>query len=177
MPLTMSPRHRSINRSKGFTLIEVMVAALVLAIGILGLASSMLAGLKSDKSAYYRSQAAAIATDMAERMRANRDNIANYEDFTTERDIVGANNCLKATNGCTGVQLVSQDFREMQSHFVNVNELSNFSPKLPNGVGTIGTDDDGRYVITVSWSEDDWDGDDLSNRVDTEKSVTLTLDF
>ena len=40
-----------------------------------------------------------------------------------------------------------------------------------------GTDDDGRYVITVSWSEDDWDGDDLSNRVDTEKSVTLTLDF
>lgn len=177
MPIKMSPLNRSINRSKGFTLIEVMVAALVLAIGILGLATSMLAGLKSDKSAYYRSQAAAIATDMAERMRANRDSIASYEGFTTDSQIVGANNCLKATNGCTGAQLVTQDFREMQSHFLNVNELGTFSPKLPNGVATIDTDADGRYVITVSWAEDDWDGDDLSNRIDTEKSVTLTLDF
>ena len=172
----MSVTMKIMRANAGFTLIEVMVAALVLAIGILGLATSMLTGLKSDKSAYYRSQAAAIATDMAERMRLNRSIIDDYAGFSTESDIVAANSCLTATSGCSETQIRNQDFRDWQSNFVNVNDLTTFSPKLPNGVGTI-AEVGGRYVITVSWAEDDWDGNDLSARVNTEKSVTLTLDF
>lgn len=76
------------NRGRGFSLIEVLVAVLVLAIGLLGLAGLQLTGLKSNHSAYVRSQAALLAYDITERMRANRaaalvgdyDNCAAYDD-------------------------------------------------------------------------------------------------
>jgi len=45
------------NRSGGFTLIEVLIAALVLAVGLLGLAGLQAASIKNNLSAYKRSQA------------------------------------------------------------------------------------------------------------------------
>lgn len=60
-------------RTAGFTLIEVLVAVLVLSIGLLGLAGLQTASLRNNNSAYMRSQAAILAYDMADRMRSNRD--------------------------------------------------------------------------------------------------------
>lgn len=57
---------------KGFTLIEIMVAVVILAIGLLGLAGLQATSLRFNNSAYYRSQATNLAYDMADRMRANR---------------------------------------------------------------------------------------------------------
>lgn len=57
---------------RGFTLIEVMVAILVLSIGLLGLAGLMAASLKNSHSAYLRTQATWFAYDALDRMRANR---------------------------------------------------------------------------------------------------------
>lgn len=56
--------HRKFSRDNGFTLIEVLVAAIVLAIGILGMATMMLTSLKSEQSALYRSLASSYAYDM-----------------------------------------------------------------------------------------------------------------
>lgn len=56
---------------KGFTLIEVLVAVLLLSIGLLGLASLQTWGLKLTGNAMYRSQATLFANDMVERIRAN----------------------------------------------------------------------------------------------------------
>jgi type IV pilus assembly protein PilV len=66
--------HVKINwsRSTGFTLLEVLVAVLVLAIGLLGMAGLQMTGMKSNNSAYLRSQASLLAYDITERMRANR---------------------------------------------------------------------------------------------------------
>jgi type IV pilus assembly protein PilV len=55
----------------GFTLVEVLVAVLVLAVGLLGLAGLQLASMKSNHSAYRRSQATIAAYDLLDRMRAN----------------------------------------------------------------------------------------------------------
>jgi type IV pilus assembly protein PilV len=55
----------------GFTLVEVLVAALVLAVGLLGLAGLQLASMKSNHSAYLRSQATVAAYDLLDRMRAD----------------------------------------------------------------------------------------------------------
>jgi type IV pilus assembly protein PilV len=56
---------------RGFTLIEVLIAVLVLAVGLLGLAGLQLAGMKSNHSAYLRSQATIAAYDLLDRMRAD----------------------------------------------------------------------------------------------------------
>jgi len=92
---------------RGMTLIEVLVALLVLAIGLLGLAGLQLTGLKANHSAYLRSQATLLAQDITERMRVNRsaalngsyDNCAAYPDCSDWQNSVAA--LLGA--GATGV--------------------------------------------------------------------------
>jgi type IV pilus assembly protein PilV len=65
---------RSPRRAAGMTLIEVLVAVLVLSIGLLGLAGLQTLSLRSNHSAYLRSQATVLAYDIVDRMRANRSN-------------------------------------------------------------------------------------------------------
>lgn len=55
----------------GFTLIEVLIAVLLLSIGLLGLAALQTASLNNNSSAMIRSQANLIAYDILDRMRAN----------------------------------------------------------------------------------------------------------
>ncbi len=59
-------------RCDGLTLIEVMVALIVLSIGILGLATLQTASLNFNNGASQRTQATVLAYDMADKMRANR---------------------------------------------------------------------------------------------------------
>jgi type IV pilus assembly protein PilV len=57
--------------ARGFTLVEVLVSIVIVAIGLLGMAGLTAAGLKSNNTSYYRSQATVMANDMLDRMRAN----------------------------------------------------------------------------------------------------------
>jgi type IV pilus assembly protein PilV len=57
----------------GFTLVETLVAVLVLSIGLLGVASLQLSSLRSNATATQRSQATFLVYDITDRMRANRD--------------------------------------------------------------------------------------------------------
>jgi type IV pilus assembly protein PilV len=66
----MKSTDRKYNR--GFTLIEVMVALVVMAVGLLGMASLTIRSQQSNESAYSRSQASLLAYDIIERMRANK---------------------------------------------------------------------------------------------------------
>ena len=74
-------RERSLNseakkpprrRQKGFTLVEVLVALLILAVGILGFAALQVTALRGGSSSHLRSQAVLIAYDVMDRLRANR---------------------------------------------------------------------------------------------------------
>lgn len=62
----------------GFSLLEVMVAVLVLSTAMLSLAFAQVVSMRGSNSAYLRSQAVILAFDMAEKMRANRAQAANY---------------------------------------------------------------------------------------------------
>jgi type IV pilus assembly protein PilV len=57
---------------KGFTLVEVLIALIVLSIGMLGMAALLLKSLQSGRSSLYRTQAITLAAGLADRMRANR---------------------------------------------------------------------------------------------------------
>lgn len=79
----------------GFSIIEVLVALLVLAIGLLGLAALQAQGLRFNHDAYVRTQATNSAYSIIDRMRANRANVALY----TGPDPGGA--CDPTTAGAT----------------------------------------------------------------------------
>jgi type IV pilus assembly protein PilV len=55
----------------GFTLIEVLIAVVIAAIGLLGVAALQLSTLKSTDGSRYRSLAIQLTGDMADRLRAN----------------------------------------------------------------------------------------------------------
>jgi type IV pilus assembly protein PilV len=83
----------------------------VLAVGLLGLAGLQATSLKNNQSAYNRSQATQLASDMADRLRANRnyaklaDN--NYTSVAAD-DAVAKTNCLSAELSCP-TALVTQE--------------------------------------------------------------------
>ena len=55
----------------GLTLIETLVALVVLSVGMLGVAALQVQGMSAGRTANYRSHAANLAADMAERIRSN----------------------------------------------------------------------------------------------------------
>lgn len=63
---------RPIKSQRGASLIEVLVAIVILAIGLLGIAGLQATSVQSNYSAYYRSQATLLAYELGDRMRANR---------------------------------------------------------------------------------------------------------
>lgn len=70
-PLTES--NLTMHKQTGSSLLEVLVAVVILAFGLLGLAGLQLNSVKSSHSAYLRSQATLLAYDMADRMRVARE--------------------------------------------------------------------------------------------------------
>ena len=68
-------RHDSV----GFTLTEVLLALLVLSVGMLGIAAVLLESLRASRSGIARTQAVTLASDIAERIRANRTTTDAYD--------------------------------------------------------------------------------------------------
>lgn len=69
----MTVLNRSLaHRARGFTLVEALVALVVLSIGLLGVAALQLTSLRSNHGSAMRSQATFLAYDIIDRMRANR---------------------------------------------------------------------------------------------------------
>ncbi|WP_333876975.1 type IV pilus modification protein PilV [Methylobacter sp.] len=133
--------------NSGFTLIEVLIAMLVLAVGLLGLAGLQATSLRNNQSAYYRSQATQLAYDLADRMRANKLATTTY---TTGAASAKAD-CL-TTTGCTSSDMAANDLFDWNAALTK---------SLPGGTGAV-TIAAGVFTITVSW-DDDKDGNDNNN--------------
>jgi len=70
-------KHQQRAVQRGMTLIEILVAIVVLSVGLLGLAGLQLKGLQVNQGSVYRWQASLLAEDMADRLRADRLNAIN----------------------------------------------------------------------------------------------------
>ena len=152
---------RNMKTITGFTLIEVLIAMLVLAVGLLGLAGLQATSLKNYQSAYNRSQATQLAYDLADRMRANVTGLTSY---TTGAAAEKAN-CRITTDGSEADTAADDLFAGCSQADMAANDLfewnSAISTVLPSGVGTV-TIADGVYTIAITW-DDDRDGDDSNN--------------
>lgn len=69
---------RAARASRGFTLVEVLIALIVLSIGLLGIAALYVETLRANRTALIRTQAVTIAADLADRIRGNRDPAGAY---------------------------------------------------------------------------------------------------
>ncbi len=130
--------------SHGFTMIEVLVAIFVLAIGLLGLAGLQTTSLKNNTSAYTRSQAQLLAYDMLDRMRSNRQGVknGNYDDLLSSTPTDP--NCV--SGGCSVAQLAQHDAFEWSQFLAQT---------LPSGTGLVSGNGTGSiFTITVMWDDE-----------------------
>ena len=95
-----------LTKQSGFTLMESLVALIVLSIGMLGIAALYLESMKAGRTALSRSQAVTLAADMADRIRANATAGAAYTGPG------GLNNCVAGGVDCTPAQMAAEDFHQ-----------------------------------------------------------------
>lgn len=136
----------------GFTLLEVLIALLVLSVGLLGIGKMMMLSARANDSAYMRSQATALAYTMLDAMRANRA-AALSQGYDTAQVVPVQLACATAAPGCTSAQVAQNDtFLWNQS----------LATALPNGAGTVVTAavpvlptgaSNITATITVTWSD------------------------
>ncbi len=125
---------RSAGRQRGVSLLEVMIAVLVLAVGVLGAATLQLNAIRYNASAGYSTQASLIASDLLDRMRANSGQLSHYATASV------AGECTASSGGSSIVLRDIADF------------IESVTCHLPRGAGSIAVSDN-RVIITVSWSE------------------------
>ncbi len=93
---------------KGFTLIEILVALLILGFGLLGLAGMQISGMKNATDSVYRTTASMLARDLADRMHANPRGVDN-DDYIKTNDTAISCTTPPAKNCDTGGALCSVD--------------------------------------------------------------------
>lgn len=132
------PKH-----GRAFSLIEAMVALVVLSVGMIGIAALYGQSLSAGRTAQLRTQAVNLASDMADRIRVNRRGLDAYAG-------AGSNNGCDPQSGgasCTPAQMAAHDL------FVWAAQVQR---QLPNGQGTVqvatGTMPP-TYTITLRWDE------------------------
>lgn len=132
----------SIKQQRGVGMIEVLVTVLIIAIGLLGLASLQVASMKNTNNAHYRALATIYAYDMVERMRSNPDGVkaGQYNGLTV-------NGKETKCTGCTAIQLDTSEWGQA------------LGAAFPDGVAGRVVQNGNNYQITIAWNELQAEGD------------------
>ena len=104
--LKMNHRHQ-----QGLSLLEAMIALVIISVGLLGIAALQNNALKQNNSAYWHSQAVWMAHDMAERIRANRSVINTYIGIDTTNNY--NQDCQTAT--CSAADMINADAEDWKA--------------------------------------------------------------
>jgi type IV pilus assembly protein PilV len=139
----------------GFTLVEVLIAMIILAVGLLGLAGLQATSLRNNQSAYNRSVATQLAYDIADRMRANytyaKKSTGNVYVTSTIPPTSSDTGCI-STAGCSSVNMALNDLYEWNQSIIN--SLPSTTAKPAKGIITIAGN---VFTVTINW-DDNRDG-------------------
>lgn len=129
-------------KQSGFTLLEVMVAMVVLSIGLLGLAGLMASSMRNNQGAYHRTQATWLAYDALDRVRANR--AGALANAYASANSLGSPVTCAPTIAPTGT-VAGQDITGWKNAL---------NCALPEGDGAININAASRQVtVTVQWND------------------------
>jgi len=156
MPVTIHRFRTRATRAKharGVSIVEALIALIILSVGMLGIASLYLESVRSNRTALVRTNAVFLVNDLADRIRGNRTAKTAYAVTKAAVPPTGTD-CAASTN-CTPAQLASFDLKRW--HDAVLDRL----PDGPNGqvpeievvytAGTSGNPDS--YVIRTYWYE------------------------
>lgn len=140
-------------RQRGISIVEALVALVVISVGMLGIAGLYLSSLQASRSAKLRAAAVELTGSLADRIRANRDAATAYN-TAAYGGAPATQSCDTAR--CTAAALAQDDLARW---------LTDLRAGLPGGAavtGTVVVTDRARplsdnYLITVTWKESDAD--------------------
>jgi type IV pilus assembly protein PilV len=137
---TARPRLQQ-QKASGFTLIEVLIAMVILSVGMLGIAGLYVHSMQAGRTSILRHNAVTLAGDIADRIRANPRAGPAYA-------LAGAdNNCVDGGVNCTLGQMAAHDIFLWDQQAADT---------LPNGTVNIVFNNGvvpPTYQITVAWTE------------------------
>ena len=141
-----------LRRTAGFSLIEVLIALVILSVGLLGIAAMVSVSLKSKDSSYYQTQATALAQSILDRMRANRGQVEigtyniNFTDATT------AQACLGSGAACTPAQVAASDLYDWRYNITNTFPSSS-TVTASGSIATVAVGSSTQATISIQWSD------------------------
>lgn len=124
------------SRQRGATLLEVLVAVLVLSVGLLGVAALQAAALRNSASSYERSQATILSYSLFDAMRADAANAASYN-----------------TGGWLCTAPAGASLRDTQLADWMASLKANLGNSANTCVSVAGCGAAGNCVVTVQWDD------------------------
>ena len=137
----------NLSKSKGFSLVEVLIALVIMSIGMLGIAGLYVHSMQAGRTSMLRHHAVTLAGDIADRIRANPTAGASYAAAT------GAdNNCVAQGANCNVAAMAAHDIFLWQAQALE------FLPPMANGSQQVVVAFNAgalpqSYNITVRWDE------------------------
>lgn len=126
---------------RGFTLIEVLIALIIMSVGMLGIAGLYVHSMQAGRTSMFRHNAVILAGDIADRIRANPRAAAAYAGAGLD------NNCVDGGVNCDPAQMAAHDIFLWDQQAVNTLPNGDVAIVFNNGVVPP------TYQITVSWDE------------------------
>ena len=145
------------------SLIEVLITALVISVGLLGASSMQLLGLKGSASSHHRVQTSLFVNSLAERMRFNPNGVKDGKYVVSDASPVACDNFPTSykncsVNSCDSDQLAIFDLYQITCGLSTISGIKKegIRNQLPEGTLTIGCGsqtctENIEHTITISW--------------------------
>ena len=151
----VAPAGRNIlANQKGMTLIEVMVAVFVLAIGMLGMAALLTTSKQASYEAVQRGIAVALAQDMMGRIRNNPGSLSSYSGKKVgPTATLGQQNC---SSTCSATNLAAFDLYSWEQSLVGTDEIATNAGVQTNAGGLVNptgciTVNGNQVTVAIAW--------------------------
>ena len=153
-------------QAKGFSMIELLVAVLIMGIGVLGVTGLQMVSLQNNRDALLRTEALQMAYDILDRIRVNPGAGvpgAIYDGVAFDDTPSNPPDCF--ANNCSSDQVADFDVALWQCALGGNNEddvcvglrdsaflpAITEQPGLPEGVGQIAVDGAGNISVSIRW--------------------------
>ena len=145
------------SRQAGVSIVEALVALVILSVGMLGIAGLYLTSVQANRTAQNRTAAVHLINDMGDRIRSNHMAMPNYATVLGAIPPV-ATSCV--TGNCRPTQLAAYDLRALYD--TAIGNTNHVLPTAADGTApqmgityTAGATamDPARLVITLQWKE------------------------